>query len=378
MPAEVRADYQRDRARVLNDDPGIAACVSAAAAWLCRAQQRSSTADGGVARHFSIVDSWGASYPETTGYIIPTLIDYEKASGHSEARVAARRMLDWLVEIQLPDGAFQGGTILDRPVAPTTFNTGQILMGLSAGSTEFGEPYTSAMHRAAKWLAECQDDDGCWRKNQSPFARAGDKTYETHTSWGLLEATRASGVESYAEAALRNIRWALGNQSASGWFADCCLTDPNLPLTHTLGYALRGVIEGYVHTRDKALLAAAELTADGLLTTVRPDGFIPGRLDRHWRGAVSWCCLTGSVQIAHCWLQLYQETGTEKYLDAARSVNRYVRRTVDIDTADDTRGAIRGSFPIFGTYGQNQYLNWAAKFFIDSNRLEHAITGQDR
>jgi hypothetical protein len=373
LPAEVRARYGRDRNRRLNEDPGIPTSVAATVGWLCRAQDESSTSDGGVARHYSIIDGWGASYPETTGYIIPTLLDYAKSTGQSDVADAARRMLDWLVAIQLQDGAFQGGTITDRPVAPTTFNTGQILMGLSHGSTEFGEPYTTAMHRAASWLAECQDQDGCWRKNQSPFARAGDKTYETHTAWGLLEASRASGNASYGEAALRNIHWALGKQSPNGWFADCCLTDPVLPLTHTLGYALRGIIEGYLYSQDKKLLQAACLSADGLLETVRRDGFIPGRLDKNWRAAVDWSCLTGSVQIAHCWLQLFSETGKQQYLDAARLVNQYVRRTVDFDEQAGTHGAIRGSFPIYGEYGQNQYLNWAAKFFVDANLLEESI-----
>ena len=36
-------------------------------------------------------------------------------------------MLDWLVSIQMPSGAFQGGTIGESPVVPVTFNTGQIL-----------------------------------------------------------------------------------------------------------------------------------------------------------------------------------------------------------------------------------------------------------
>ena len=39
--------------------------------------------------------------------------------------------------------------------------------------------------------------------------------------------------------------WALTKQRVNGWFADCCLNDPTRPLTHTIGYALRGVIEGY-------------------------------------------------------------------------------------------------------------------------------------
>jgi uncharacterized protein YyaL (SSP411 family) len=378
LPAETRSQFQRDQDRKLNSDPGIDAAVAATADWLVRAQEHSSTADGGVARHYSIVNGWGPSYPETTGYIVPSLIHYSKLTGNAAYLESARGMLDWLVKIQLDDGGFQGGTVRDVPVVPVTFNTGQILMGLAAGASEFGEPYATSMHRAARWLADCMDADGCWRRNQSPFARSGDKTYETHTAWGLLEASRSSVEKSYADAALRNIGWALSKQLDNGWFSECCLTDPNHPLTHTLGYALRGIIEGFHFSSDQRLLDAACRAADGLLSTAQDDGFIPGRLDRNWNGVTTWVCLTGSVQIAHCWLQLYVDTKNERYLDAARSVNRYVRRTVDMDGEDGIRGGIRGSFPIFGHYGQHQFLNWAAKFFVDSNLLEKSVVGTER
>ena len=45
-----------------------------ALAWIARAQDHSLSADGGVARHYCLVTGWGTSYPETTGYIVPTII----------------------------------------------------------------------------------------------------------------------------------------------------------------------------------------------------------------------------------------------------------------------------------------------------------------
>jgi len=33
-------------------------------------------------------------------------------------------------------------------------------------------------------------------------------------------------------------------------------------------------------------------------------------------------------------------------------------------------GGIKGSHPIYGEYGKDQYLNWAAKFFADALMLE--------
>jgi hypothetical protein len=70
---------------------------------------------------------------------------------------------------------------------------------------------------------------------------------------------------------------------------------------------------------------------------------------------------------------LYQETNDTRFRDAAFAANQYVRRTVRVDGALETRGAVKGSFPVSGDYGRYEYLNWAAKFFIDSNLLEQVI-----
>ena len=62
----------------------------------------------------------------------------------------------------------------------------------------------------------------------------------------------------------------------------------------------------------------------------------------------------------------------ERFVTMARRVNAYVRRTVRVIGDDNTRGAVKGSFPVSGDYGSDEYLNWAAKFFVDANRLERA------
>jgi hypothetical protein len=191
LPAAAKAERRRDR-NGLAADPGIDRAVRAAIDWLLRAQDRSVSQDGGVARHFSLLTGWSSSYPETTGYIVPTLLTYAELMGDDGARLRARRMLDWLVSIQLPSGAYQGGLVDAQPVKPVTFNTGQILLGLAAGAREWGDPYTTSMQRAGDWLIATQDADGCWRRFPTPFAEPGEKTYETHVAWGLFEAARVA------------------------------------------------------------------------------------------------------------------------------------------------------------------------------------------
>jgi hypothetical protein len=373
LPNNAKAEARRDNRTGPLCDPGIESAVSAAFDWICVAQDSSESADGGVARHFSLLSGWSASYPETSGYIIPTLLrgDPNRPTGDHRRRAVA--ILDWLVQIQLPGGGFQGGVVGATPVVPVTFNTGQILLGLASGVREVGDTYGPAMLAAADWLVRIQDADGAWRDHPTPFAEAGEKAYETHAAWGLLEAARVEPARGYAEAALRNIHWALTKQRPNGWFADCCLNDPSCPLAHTIGYVLRGVIEGYRYSGEPVLLDAAVLTAEGAMSALRADGFLPGRFCSDWSGAVPWACLTGSVQIAHCWLLLYQLTGDERLRDAAFRTNAYVRSTVSITGAPETRGGVKGSFPVDGAYGRFQYLNWACKFFIDANLLEQEV-----
>ncbi len=376
LPLAAKVEFWKDRSGLPVQDPGVERTIDDGVAWLCRAQDNSASHDGGVAHSYSLVTGWSTSYPETTGYIVPTMLTYAKLRGDDPVRQRARRMLDWLVSIQLPGGGFQGGLIDSKPVVPVTFNTGQILLGLAAGVQEFGEEYREALCRAADWLVKAQDADGCWRKHPSPFAAPGEKTYETHVAWGLLEAARIGPRESYVGAAISNARWALGFQRGNGWFDNCCLTDSSQPLTHTLGYALRGIIEVYRFTRDLSLLGQAKKTADGLLTAITDDGFLPGRLDTNWRRTVRWACLTGNLQIAHCWLMLYQDTSETRYRDAAFAANHYVRRTINVHGPPETRGAVKGSFPVYGGYGTYEFLSWAVKFFVDSNLLEVTLREQ--
>ena len=373
LPPAAEAEWFRDSAGLPDQDPGPEKTIEEGVNWLCLAQDHSATQDGGVARHFSLLSGWGASYPETTGYIVPTLLEVARLRRDNALRQRVKRMLDWLVSIQFPEGAFQGGHVRDLPKAPVTFNTGQVLIGLAYGMREFGNEYRPAMLRAADWLVATQDPDGAWRKHPSPYAMAGDRAYDTHVAWGLLEAARNEHDGRYTDAALANVRWALTQQAPNGWFNNSCLSDPKNPLTHTIGYSLRGVLEAYRHSKDPALLSACRKTADGLLTALRPDGFLPGRLNRNWWGTVNWACLPGTAQIALCWLILYRFTGNLAYRDGAFAANRYVRRTVKTNGQPETRGGVKGSFPVSGEYGPYEFVNWACKFSIDANLMELTV-----
>src|ERR1017187_3321489 len=168
--------------------------VSTAVTWMKRAQDSSDT--GGVAwgyrtrRAFrsNVPLGWMRPYPETTGYIIPTMLRYAAVSGDSDCIDRARRMTDWEVRIQLPDGGFQGGTFGAQPVESSTFVTGQVLFGLTAAYQLFGDDaYRLAAVRAGDYLLSCLDGSGRFVKGYCKFCVAGPKAYEARTGLALAE-----------------------------------------------------------------------------------------------------------------------------------------------------------------------------------------------
>lgn len=368
------------KVRVFRETLGLADAIpmdnrthlDAAIHWLCHAQDV--TNNGGVAQTYLIrMNHWANAYPETTGYIIPTFFSYSGLSGNTEVFERARRMADWECEIQLSGGGVLAGALGDSD-QPTIFNTGQVLFGWVRAFEETGEEkYREAAVRAANWLCENQDDDGCWRRFGSPMTGKGINTYNTRTAFGLTRAYAISGESKFLRAAVSNVEWALTQQHPNGWLEQNCLQDNAHPFVHTIAYAMRGMLEVGICAGREDFLDAARKIGDGLLHNLRADGFLAGRFDKNWRPSARWSCLTGNAQIAINWVRLFQLTGEERYREAARRINGYTKQTQGLEGDQNERGAIKGSHPVNGGYHPWQYPNWAAKFFADALMLEITV-----
>jgi uncharacterized protein YyaL (SSP411 family) len=357
--------------------------LRAAIDWICRAQDASG--DGGVARSYSIAyhrffkrRGWLPSYPETTGYIIPTLFDYAKRVNREDVFARAVRMADWESKVQMPNGAVMGGTV-DAPPAPAVFNTGQVIFGWVRAFQETGrQRYLDSAVRAGDFLLSAQDADGAWRKSLGHFASAQmtSYTYNTRSAWALLQLSDAAADRKYRDAAVRNIDFAVTEQLPNGWFRNNCLWDPVRPLLHTIAYALRGILEVGIALRKEAYIAAVRKAADALVVRQRADGSLAGRWTCDWEPAVTFSCLTGNVQMGTVWAGLYRATSDEAYLQALSKANRFTQSVQWLGTGNlGLDGGISGAFPFHGRYGRFEVLNWAAKFFADSLMLEAAIVG---
>ncbi len=340
--------------------------------WLVRAQD--ATGDGGIARGYSLAwnpyfrsRGWQPAYPETTGYIIPTLYALAKHLQRPELAARAEHAARWELEIQLPSGAVRGGVIGERP-SPAVFNTGQVLLGWLAAFAETGAGiFAGAARRAACYLLATLDDDGLWRRGNSQFADARATLYNARTAWALAEAGRRLAAPEFRAAAARNLRAVARRQHDDGWFPDCCLNDPLRPLLHTIAYTIRGLLEGGRVLQDEQLIAAAACAAERVALAVAPDGRLPGRFAAEWRPVSAWSCLTGEAQMANVWLRLFAITHERKWLEPVEPVLRFLKSTQNRTSEDGgVRGGIKGSYPVGAEYGSYQVLSWATKFFIDA------------
>ena len=354
--------------------------LDATLGWIERAHD--ATGRKGVARSFVLrrhhrygITGWLPAYPETTGYLIPTLYVAARQLGRPGLATRATEMAAWEAEIQMESGAVRGGTVADEP-SPAVFNTGQVLFGWVTAFEETKERrFLDAAARAARWLVEQQDGDGSWRRGASKFAAPGGHVYNARAAWGLCRYGVVARDDAACAAARRAADFALAQQLPNGWFGDNCLSDPLNPLTHTIAYAAQGVLEIGLLLDEPRFVEAARKTASGVAAQVGADGFLAGRLDRDWRPAVEWSCVTGEAQMVLVWDRLLALAGDAAaetaWRGAADRALRFACSTQELaalqgDRDGGRRGGVPGSFPIWGGYGSYENLNWAAKFLADA------------
>src|SRR5258706_11257379 len=151
--------------------------LDSAMQWLCRAQDMGS--GGGVSIGWWLKDGWRPAYPETTGYIIPTFLEYATLADDAAFTERAIRMGTWELSIQLPSGAIRGGPGTGEH--PLVFDTGQVILGFMALFRETGETrWLEAAQRAGDWIVSLQEVDGSWVRGSYLGI---PHSYYTHVAW---------------------------------------------------------------------------------------------------------------------------------------------------------------------------------------------------
>jgi folate-dependent phosphoribosylglycinamide formyltransferase PurN len=342
--------------------------LRAAAGWLARAQDV--TGDGGIAGRYRLAGGWSSSYPETTGYSIPTLLKLADVLDDDSFRARASRCVDFLLAVQLPSGAFPGLEIADNRTDPSPFNSAQIIHGLHRWHVATGDRRVlDPIVRAGRWICSVQDNDGAWRQH---FYRQLACAYSAHAACWLAEIGVELNEPLFRSAAERNARWVLDRQDPeTGWFDCAGFSEADhrgrRAHTHTIAYTLDGLLRIGESLRIDEAVDAARNAAGRLMIRFERSATLAGVLNHRWQPQARFVCLTGNAQTALIWLRLAHVTRDARFVNAAfKAIDEIKRAQVLAHPDAGISGGVPGSAPIGGDYIQFAIPNWAAKFYIDA------------
>ncbi len=356
--------------RVLDDDVHMRAAVD----WLLHSQAVTGT--GGFAAAYSFKDGWLPPYPETTGYIIPTLFDAHPVLGDARLCRAALTAAGWLQDIQLPSGAIQSGYWGTDPQGfwttqpvPAVFNTGQVVLGWNRTFQETGDQrFLDASMRACRFLVECIDEDGIFRRGLSPGPTNPTRAYYTRVASAMAWTARLTGEARFETAARRHLDWVVGQQQPDGWFRHASFQDDDTPLTHTMAYTAEGLLDAgelldegrYVEASQRHVMAAAQACEQRGV-------FLPAHFTSGWKSTDRYCCVPGNAQFATLWCRHGRRAGDLPLVNAGLKMVDWLKQRQALDNVEPgIRGGLSGAWPIDGGYSVYCYVNWAAKYFVDA------------
>ncbi len=268
------------------------------------------------------------SYPEVTGYLIPTLLQWGEPQ-------LAMRYARWLLTVQRTDGSFSGPGM----ATPFAFDTGQIIRGLAAIAPHLPEAET-ALQKACDWIIATATPEGrlALPENLSGWCLPGGRGYvneaiHLYVLPGLVAAGEVLNRPKYIQFVRRSLHYYITHCNLTNFLA------PNM-LLHFYCYIQEALFD----------LGAEDVCRLGMrvLEDIQDEsGFVPAYAN------VSWICSPGLIQAALVWLKLKDMTHALPALHLARS----------LQTAS---GGFPGSVGAGAEYFPDEELSWAVKFYLDA------------
>ncbi|MFE0020196.1 prenyltransferase/squalene oxidase repeat-containing protein [Amycolatopsis sp. NPDC059021] len=337
--------------------------LSHAMTWVVSAHE--ATGRNGVSAGYDLTKGWLPPYPETSGYLIPTMLRAADTLDRPELASRAREVGKWLLGLQSPDGAFPGGMGTDGP--PVVFDVGQILLGLAELGRRDGDPAVlEAIAKAADWLVAAQQPSGAWL---SHFGYPN--TYSARVTWAVAEAWELTGNPAHLACVTRSLDWLLAQAGPDGWIGRAAFRAEQVPWTHTIGYMLRGLLRSADLAGGElgARCAEAAITCARGLAELRTPLYplLPGEIGPGFEPMSDYACLTGDAQLVTVWLDVAGRTGDAELLarcglTMARLAELQVRQPIEPAAV----GALAGSWPLTGGFEPLAFPNWATKFLADA------------
>lgn len=287
--------------------------------------KENSVKDGGIIT----TTKYEKSYPEVTGYFIPTLLRW----GYKEL---ALEYAKWLCSIQKEDGSWYDS--FDK--SPYVFDSAQILKGLLAIRNLYPEVEKHIIN-GCDWILSNMHEDG---RLMTPVEDAWEdkktcsELIHTYCMSPIFEAGRAYNRADYIQKADKIMKYYIENYRDKIVHFDL--------LSHFYAY----VCEAMVDTENEELAREA---MENISVFQKESGAVPAYNN------VDWVCSTGLFQLSIVWFRLGDlERGNKAFEYACRLQNE--------------SGGWYGSYlseensEEINTYFPDAEISWAVKYFLDA------------
>jgi hypothetical protein len=352
----------------IKNNTGETLRLQAALSWI--RQSFKATGSQGSSHSFSPVLGWEKAYPETSGYLVETLLKAAAMPGQSDLYGIAVGCLHWLCDIQLPNGAFAG--LMVGHSKPSVFNTAQILFGFAAaltnpavGNASECADWHAAATKALDWLVLQRQPQGGWATG-AYVPEYPDPTYYTRLLWGMLQMAdvlhRTDAAALVHEELMRYAKRFTPQHSVLEWGFW-----PDKPAhTHTIAYTLEGFWQLAQRLQEQEVVFQTVSSIETLLHKRAQHGRLAGSYDVHWNADLRYRCVTGNVQLSSLCGRIGQKLNRSDLSAAAQSLFDEVATAQCRLPWSPVYGAIPGSVPFWGPYLRGRFPNWAAKFWVDA------------
>ena len=364
LAKSVRQSLTRMPSSVVFNHPARDEIVEEVVHWLRRAA--ASSHEGGVAARFDLRKNvWQSAYPETSGYLIATLVNLGVLQKNPSLLEFAEQIAEYLRSNQSADGAIdcaRADLVTDaglRKPLHVAFDLGAMLSGLCAVS-EVNSDFVKSTAALASFLLSKQSLDGDW-KGLKYFPELG--SHNSLVGSSLLKAGRLLDDQRYIDGAVRTLEYLRPRIRSDGFITGCGFGDSDMKRTfiHPFCYAIEGFQDA--NRLVPGLDYPIEASLDRLVEMCDGRNLPPSHFDENFKRKSWYSAMTGIAQASTVLLR------SDKQLHRVAGENLFDRLLSGIDVKSRTggvRGGVQSSWPFHGSYGRFTYNNWGARYLLDA------------
>lgn len=327
----------------------------------------------GSAAYFSLFSGWSKAYPETTGYLFPTLqILYNRTKDEQILKQINSSIL-WILSLQKADGSFPQGITSNESIV---FDNGQILLGLTSCLDSHPEILPNA-NRLNQWLYAQMNISGQYIHNT--YTKGYSPSYHSRCLWAQLNFEVATNelTEAKRNSFSNYLDYYLSLQNDNGSFKNWGFSKTeNFALSHTIIYTLRGIYETALILKNKDAIDRVSKSVDQILKNTPSSGIIPGRYNQDWLGRQTFTCNAGNAQLAILLFKLSTYYNKPDYFSSGEKILNQLKNKIIGNPLPGIKNGVFSSSPFYKEYQAFKMTNWTMKFILDALLIEESYGSQ--